>query len=277
MRTIAALLIAAALEPGAAPAAEPPPGCRGDVNRAELQAIRASATSLLEACRGGRLQEAVRFFSADRGEARPMDWADEKHRREVEGTCAWLGSATQGGFEVLSVRYDDGQALGVVRIAATDAEGRKHQQIYAFAKHGAGHLLVDVDGVEAAQKPPREIPAAPASPGPEAVEVRRQIEALFAACCAREHADVARLLVDGGTGQPLDPALPEHLKEGERVCRAVAQRFQEATGYQFGNTETQGDVVGWEVWYTGDEPSGQVWAFKPIEGRWRLVDIDRIR
>jgi hypothetical protein len=66
----------------------------------------------------------------------------------------------------------------------------------------------------------------------------------------------------------------------EGICPMVKANTK--SGYYFGKFMTQthddGEVVAWEVFYRGSaDTKGEIWAFALLNGKYVLVDIDRIR
>lgn len=72
-------------------------------------------------------------------------------------------------------------------------------------------------------------------------------------------------------GRAIDVSTPEGKQKAERMCREINQKY--GGGYEFGKMETQGDMIAWNVFPKGSS-EGQMWAFKQVNDKWILVDID---
>ena len=98
---------------------------------------------------------------------------------------------------------------------------------------------------------------------------------LLDACKAGKNEDAAKhfneILPDEEKGRAIDLASPEGKQKAERLCRDINQKY--GVGYEFGTMETQGEMLGWKVFPKGSN-EGQIWAFKQVNNRWILVDVD---
>ena len=107
-------------------------------------------------------------------------------------------------------------------------------------------------------------------------EITKQIISdLLDTCKAGKNEDAAKhfneILPDEEKGRAIDVASPDGKQKAERLCRDINQKY--GAGYEFGTMETQGDMLGWKVFPKGSN-EGQLWAFKQVNNRWTLVDVD---
>jgi len=107
-------------------------------------------------------------------------------------------------------------------------------------------------------------------------EVTKQIITdLLDACKAGKNEDAAKqfndILPDEQKGRAIDVSSTEGKQKAERLCRDMNQKY--VGGYEFGTMETQRDMLGWKVFPKGSN-EGQIWAFKQVNNRWILVDVD---
>ena len=106
------------------------------------------------------------------------------------------------------------------------------------------------------------------------------ISDLFDACKAGKNEDAAKQFnqimpeEDKSRGRTIDLSTPDGKQKAERMCRDLNQKY--GGGYEFGKMETQRDVIGWNVFPKGSN-EGQIWAFKQINDKWILVDIDPVK
>jgi hypothetical protein len=102
------------------------------------------------------------------------------------------------------------------------------------------------------------------------------ISDIFDACKAGKSEDAAKrynevLPEEEKSRRSVDVSTPEGKQKAERLCRDTNSKY--AAGYEFGKMETQGEMIGWQVFPKGSN-EGQLWAFKEVNGKWTLVDID---
>ena len=108
-------------------------------------------------------------------------------------------------------------------------------------------------------------------------EVTRQIISdIFDSCKAGKSEDAAKrfnevLPEEEKARRTVDVSTPEGKQKAERLCRETNTKY--AAGYEFGKMETQGEMIAWNVFPKGSN-EGQLWAFKQVNGKWTLVDID---
>jgi hypothetical protein len=104
---------------------------------------------------------------------------------------------------------------------------------------------------------------------------RQIISDLLDTCKAGKNEDAAKhfneILPDEEKGRAIDVASPDGKQKAERLCRDINQKY--GAGYEFGTMETQRDMIGWKVFPKGSN-EGQMWAFKQVNNRWTLVDVD---
>jgi hypothetical protein len=108
-------------------------------------------------------------------------------------------------------------------------------------------------------------------------EITRQIISdIFDSCKAGKSEDAVKryneVLPEAEKARrAIDVSTPDGKQRAERLCNETNNKY--GTGYEFGKMETQGEVIGWPVFAKGRN-EGQIWAFKEVNGKWTLVDID---
>ena len=108
-------------------------------------------------------------------------------------------------------------------------------------------------------------------------EITKQvISDIFDSCKAGKSEDAVKrynevLPEEEKTRRGIDASTTEGKQKAERLCRETNTKY--AGGYEFGTVQTQGEVIGWPVFAKGSK-EGSLWAFKQVNGKWTLVDID---
>ena len=102
------------------------------------------------------------------------------------------------------------------------------------------------------------------------------ISSLIDACKAGKNEDAAKqyndTLAEEDKGRrAIDLSTAEGKQKAERLCADLNRRY--GGGYEFGKMETKGDLIGWNVFPKGGN-EGQLFAFKEVNGRWIIVDVD---
>lgn len=75
-------------------------------------------------------------------------------------------------------------------------------------------------------------------------------------------------------GDKFDYTNQDHKMFADRFCGEFNSKY--GSGYEFGNSETQGDMIAWKVFPTGKN-EGSLFAFKPLDEKnekFELVDVD---
>ena len=102
------------------------------------------------------------------------------------------------------------------------------------------------------------------------------ISNLIDACKAGKNEDAAKqyndtLAEEDKRLRAIDLSTAEGKQKAERLCADLNRRY--SGGYEFGKMETKGDLIGWNVFPKGRN-EGQLFAFKEVNGRWTIVDVD---
>jgi hypothetical protein len=111
-------------------------------------------------------------------------------------------------------------------------------------------------------------------------EITKQvISDIFDSCKAGKSEDAVKryndvLPEEERTRRAIDVSTTEGKQRAERLCKETNTKY--AAGYEFGTMQTQGEAIGWPVFAKGAN-EGSLWAFKQINGKWTLVDIDSVK
>lgn len=102
------------------------------------------------------------------------------------------------------------------------------------------------------------------------------ISSLIDTCKAGKTEDAAKqyndtLADEDKSRRGIDFSTADGKEKAGRLCNDLTRRY--GAGYEFGKMENQGEMIAWNVFPKGGN-EGQLFAFKQVNGRWIIVDVD---
>src|SRR5256714_13615815 len=99
---------------------------------------------------------------------------------------------------------------------------------------------------------------------------------LIDTCKAGKNEDAAKqyndtLADEDKTRRGIDFSTADGKEKAGRLCTELTRRY--GGGYEFGKMENKGELIGFNVFSKGGN-EGQLFAFKHVNGRWIITDVD---